>query len=169
MPLALRSRFIAGVYDPNMYDSWPYFHSDDGVYLSKNKRLCTFKTAIQFETPQAVREFYASWKHADRYRLYVYPFQVPIQVPMPVFPDDHPRSILSRICQAESSYVHNTAFLWFLGKDESIYSKSTLARHRKILLNYGIDINLKPERLLEPLPSLDDNIWYLSKPSLTLA
>lgn len=169
MPLALRSRFIAGVYDPNIDDSWPYFHLDEGVYLSKNKRLCSWKSAVEFDRPQQAREFYSAWKHASRYRLEVREFKTHIQVPDPVFPDDHPHSILKLIRNAESSYVHSTAFTWFLGKTDFCWSKSTLARHRKILLNYGIDINLKPERLLEPLPSLDDDTWYLSKPSLTVA
>jgi hypothetical protein len=101
--------------------------------------------------------------------LYPVEFKTYVEVPDPVFPDDHPWSILKRIRRAESSYVYNTAFFWFIGNAESIWSKSTLARHRKILLSYGIDINLKPDRLLEPLPSLDDDTRYLSKPSLTVA
>jgi hypothetical protein len=168
MPLALRSRFVVGVYDPNFYDSWPYFFSHEGIFLSKNKRLCSWKSAIEFDQPQQARDFYSSWKHASSYRLKVVEFKTRIHVPDFVFADDHPRSILNRIRDSESSYVHSTALVWFLGKTDFYWSKSTLSRHRKILLNYGIDINLKPHQLLEPLPNLDDDTWYLPMPSLTI-
>lgn len=167
MPFALKSRFYVGVYDPSTYNSWPYFHLDEGVYLSKNKRLCSHKSAIEFDDPEKAREFYASWRHADRYRLHVYPFQTHVEVPMPVFPDDHPFSILMRIKQNESGYVVRTAFTWLSGRSDFYFSYSTLAKHRKILLSYGIDINCKPDVLLEPLPSLDEKP-YSSKPALSV-
>lgn len=167
MPFALKSRFYVGVYDPSMYDSWPYFHLDEGVYLSKNKRLCSHKSAIEFDDPEKAREFYASWRHADCYRLHVCPFQIHVEVPMPVFPDDHPRSILRRIENNEPRYIFNTALQWFFGDSRFFLAKSTLAKHRKILLAYGIDINCKPDVLLEPLPSLDEKP-YSSKPALSV-
>lgn len=168
MAKARRSRFHVGVYDPQEFDSWPYFHPDEGIYLSKNKRLCSIKSAIEFDQPQQAVEFYASWKHAARYRLSVREYKTWVDVPDPVFPDDHPWSILRRIQENEFSYVHSTAFIWFLGKTDYPWSKSTLARHRKILLNYGIDINQQPSQLLEPLPSLCDDTWYADKPTLSV-
>lgn len=169
MPLALRSRFIVGVYDPNIDDSWPYFHLDEGVYLSKNKRLCSWKSAVEFDRPEQAREFYSAWKNASRYRLSVVEFKTHVDVPAHVFPYDHPNSIFKRICEKESSYVKSTAITWLSGRTDYFWSKSTVAKHRKILLSYGIDIYTTPQRFWELPPSLDDDTWYLSKPSLTVA
>lgn len=170
MPLARRSFFLVGVYDPLIYDSWPYFHGfDDGIFLSKNKRFCKFNSAIKFDSPLAARQFYSEWKHADRYRLYPFEYKTYVEVPAHVFPDDHPNSIFKRICQNESSYVQSTAITWLRGRSDYLWSKSTVAKHRKILLLYGIDIYTTPERLWELPPSLDDDTWYLSKPGLTIA
>jgi hypothetical protein len=167
MPLALRSFFIVGVYDPVIYGSWPYFHLDEGVYLSKNKRLCSFNSAIEFDNPDDARVFYASWRHADRYRLFIRDYQTHVEVPMPVFPDDHPRSILMRIQNSAPRYVFNTALKWFIGDSNYFLAKSTLAKHRKILLAYGIDINCKPNAFLEPFPNLHEKP-YSSKPTLSV-
>jgi hypothetical protein len=167
MPLALRSRFNAGVYDPAIYDSWPHFHADEGRYLSKKKHLCSLSSAAEFEHPQQVREFYSSWKHAHRYKLHVNEFKTHVEIPEHVFPDDNPWSVLKRIQESESSYVYSTAFFWFSGIQDVHFSKSTIAKHRKILLLYGVDINLKPAILLEPFPDLHDHVWHLSKPVIS--
>jgi hypothetical protein len=169
MPLALRSRFRVGVYDPAVHDSWPYFHQDEGRYLSKKKHLCSHISAVEFDHPHEAREFYFSWKQAHRYRLHVDEFKTHVDVPEPVFPADHPRSILKSICKNESSYVISTAYTWFSGDTNFTVSEPTLAKHRKILLPYGIDISLKPVLLLEPFPDLDDHVWHLSKPVLSMA
>lgn len=169
MPLVRRSRFIVGVYDSNIDDSWPYFHPDEGVYLSKGKRLCSQNSAVEFDTPEQAREFFGCWKHASKYCLHVLEYKTYVDVPDPVFPDDHPRSILKRIQEAEHSGVFRTAWHWFSDSDFfRSYSKSTLARHRKLLLKYGIDINQKPTQLLEPSPIRHDDTWYLAKPKFSV-
>lgn len=169
MPLLRRSRFVVGVYDPNIDDSWPYFHPDEGVYLSRNKRLCSQKSAIEFDIPDQAREFFGSWKHSYRYALHVLEYKTYIDVPEPVFPDDHPRSILKRIRANEHSGIAHTAFDWLSGSDFfRSYSKSTLARHRNALLKYGIDIYQKPTQLLEPLSLLHEDTWYLAKPNFSI-
>jgi hypothetical protein len=170
MPLALRSRFLVGIYDPNYYDSWPYFHAfDEGIFLSKNKRFCKFNSAINFDLPEQARAFYSSWKRSSLYRLHVFEYKTHIDVPALTFPPKHPRSILLRIRQNEPSSLYSTAFTWFMGSTDFLCSKSTLSRHRLALLNYGIDIHKKRRKPLVPLPSLDDDTWYLSKPDLTVA
>lgn len=169
MPSVRRSFFLVGVYDPLIYDSWPYFHAfDDGVFLSKNKRLCKFNSAIKFNSHLEAPEFYSEWKHADRYRLHHFEYKTYVDVPDHVFPDDHPNSIYKRICKNESSYVSGTAIFWLTGRTDYLCSKPTLAKHRKILLPYGIDIYTTPERFWELPPSLDDDTWYLAKPGLTV-
>ena len=169
MPSVRRSFFLVGVYDPSIYNSWPYFHSfDDGIFLSKNKRFCKFNSAIKFNSPLDVRKFYSEWKHAGRYQLHVFEYKTYVDVPAHVFPDDHPNSIFKLICEKESSYVSSTAITWLRGHSDYLWSKSTLAKHRKILLSYGIDIYTTPERLCELPPSLHDDTWYLSKPGLTI-
>ena len=168
MPLARRSFFLVGVYDPSIYNSWPYFHLDEGVYLSKNKRFCSFKSAVEFDRPEQAREFYSAWKHAPLYSLHIFEYKTYVDVPAHVFPDDHPNSVFKLICEKESSYVASTAITWLRGQSDYLWSKSTLAKHRKILLLYGIDIYTKPERLWELPPSLHDDTWYLSKPGLTI-
>lgn len=169
MPLALRSRFIVGVYDPKQFDHWPYSHPQEGLFLSDAKRIRLYDKAAEFETIQAAREFYASWKRASRFRCHLHEYKIRVEVPAYVFPDDHPNAILFRISSNESPHVRLTAFRWFLGKSDFIYSKSTIEKHRKVLLLYGIDIYLTPQRLLEDSPSLDDDTWYLSQPKFSMA
>lgn len=167
MAYVLKSFFCVGIYNPEYHDSWPYFHGfDDGIFLSKNHRKCKFNSAIKFDNPNDVREFFSKWSGAKKYKLHVFPFQTHAEVPDPVFPPNHPRSILKLIKQNEYCYVHSTALSWFLGDDYQLWSKQTIARHRKILLKYGIDISQKPTEILQPLPSQHDDEWRLAKPNL---
>jgi hypothetical protein len=168
MALALRSFFLVGIYDPLIHDSWPYFHSYDGIFLSKNKRLCKYNSAIIFDSASEVRSFYSDWKHSNRYKLYPFEYKIHVDVPAHVFPDGHLNSIFKAICESESNGVKFTAYIWLTGRSDYSFSKVTLAKHRKLLLPYGIDINAKPQSLLELPPSLDDLTWYLPRPQLSI-
>lgn len=170
MALAFRSRFVVGVYNPKCVDHWPYFHLDHGVYMSKAKRACKFNKAAQFETIDAAREFYASWKHAALYRCHILEYKTRVEVPDHVWPYDHPNAIFDRICAKEkNSNVRLSAFRWFMGITDSLFTEKTMAKHRQILLPYGIDIFSPSHLLLEYPPSLDDDTWYLSQPKFSLA
>lgn len=163
---ALRSRFHAGVYDPSQHKSWPYFHADDGKYLSSKHRICGIGTAAVFETPDEARRFYAEWKRCNDYKLSIREFKIQVEVPPIIYPPDHPRSIMAKIITAESRSIQGTALLWFAGEKGLECSKQTWSRHRRALLKYGIDINEKPTELLGPPPSQDDMEWQLGNPKL---
>ncbi|CAG0960635.1 hypothetical protein ANRL3_00852 [Anaerolineae bacterium] len=70
------------------------------------------------------------------------------EVPDPVYPPEHPRSIMDRVIVNEkSSTAKIFASLWFSGDDPfeiSGYSQTTNNKYRNILLKYGIDLILKP-------------------------
>lgn len=164
-----RSAFHAGVYDPQNFDSWPWaFDFENGCYLSANKRRCSMRSAAKFDTAAAAREFYHGWKHKDRYRLEVVEFKEYVDVPAPKYPEDHPRSILSRLSGAVGNSVYNTAFMWFLGEDPAkLWSPATIKKHTKLLLAHGIDITKPPQQLLQPHPVLHDDEWHLQCPNLS--
>ena len=168
---ALRSRFMVGVY-PVTEDPEPvqlrFRHIEGGDYLSRKYRICTWKSAAEFSTPHDARDFFHAYKRHNAYKLHIVEYKTLVEVPAPVLAADNPHAILERIRCSESPYVRQTAFFWYMGRDISNYWTSrTLAKHRMILLAYGLDIFLPPDRLLEPFPSQDDHVWHLARQPLT--
>lgn len=167
---ATRSFYNLGIYKTEWADSWPWhFHYENGVYLSRKYRPCGWAKAAEFECPQEAREFFHSWKNTQGYQLELIEFKRRVEIPDPVFPEDHPRTILDKINKNEQSCIRITAMSWFSGDDISdLWTKRTLNKHRAALLNYGIDIFETPTSLLEPLPSMDDDEWHLAKNKLNI-
>ncbi|BBI99331.1 hypothetical protein FGKAn22_10240 [Ferrigenium kumadai] len=154
----LKSFFYVGVYDPLKFESWPYFF-DEGIYLSTNKRMCSFRKAISFETPNEAREFYHAWLHKENHRLEVVELKEWVDIADPDYPENHPRSIIKSIKDGEkSSRLVIAALLWISGADPAEhYSDRTKSKYRKKLLEYGIDIFNPPSAEMVRL-------WTESKP-----
>lgn len=161
---ALRSFYQISVYERNSYNG-PSFFPDGCLYLSAKQRICGMNRAASFENVELARKFFDEWKKRDSYVMHIRESKWWIEIPDPIFPDNHPRSILENIRKNEKRHIERTAFMWFLGEKNYI-SDSTLKKHRNILLNYNIDIFEKPDQLLTPLESQDDNVWHLAPPKL---
>ena len=76
------------------------------------------------------------------------------EVSDPVYPPDHPRSIISLVIANEKSTSRILAVSWFYGLDtfeKMDYSKATKEKYRKILLKYGIDLFSKPTEEMRKL------------------
>lgn len=149
---AFRSFYRIGVYDPQIYDFWPYGDLCEGmVFLSAKKRLCKEGKAIEFECKTEAREFYASWKHKDKYKMSLRKVGRTVEVADPEYPAGHPNSIMKAIIENEPRVYMSTALAWFNGDDFLLpKNKKTLARHRKVLLKYDIDIYEAPTEELVP-------------------
>ena len=133
-----KSFFQIGVYDPDLYDHWPWHcHYEDGRYLSAKKRICSWNKPAEFESQQAARDFYHSWKQKNKYKMELIEIKKWVEIPDPVFPEDHPRSILKKIADNEKYRVHSVALLWMSGVNViTHWSRPTQLKYRKILLNY---------------------------------
>lgn len=173
----LKSFFLIGVYDPNIDDAWPWHcHYESGRYLSAKKRVCSRNSSAEFESPEEARLFYHSWKHSDKYKMEVIEVKYWVEAPDPVYPPEHPRSIIERVSTNERFPAGLLAACWFSGQDpleKMGYSKTTNVRYRKILLKYGIDLFSKPteemRKLLEEShPRNFSDFDFRSSPKLKL-
>lgn len=164
-----RSFFNIGLYDLAVDDSWPWHcHYEDGVYLSSKKRCCKRGKAAEFDTPEQAREFFHNWSGNRKWKMELIEYKRWTEIPAPVYPADHPVSILEAIRNVERYPVCETARLWFAGEIKSHYvTKVTLKRHREKLLVYGIDIDKKPKQRYKPSPPKVDKTWHLSALKLT--
>jgi hypothetical protein len=129
----LKSFFLIGIYDPNIDAAWPWhFNYENGRYLSANKRVCSRNSSAEFESPEDARLFYHSWKHSDKYKMEVIETKYWTEVPDPVYPPDHPRSIISLVIANEKSTARILAVSWFYRLDtfeKMDYSKATRERY----------------------------------------
>lgn len=137
-----KTYYLIGIFDPKIDDCWPWhFQYEYGQYLSEKHRICKWERAAKFRTKEEAREFYSLWKHWKDYKFELIDESIWEEEPDPIYPPDHPRSILDLIRNNESYSVKNLAALWFYGEDvKKLYSESTLKKHRIALLKYGIDI-----------------------------
>ncbi|QSB03799.1 hypothetical protein JWZ98_22700 (plasmid) [Methylomonas sp. EFPC1] len=154
----LKTFYVIGVYNPQQYDAWPWHcHYEDGQYLSGKYRVCGCNRQVRFESEAAAREFYFAWKRYKEFKFELIPQRLWVDVPDPVYPVDHPKSILKAITVNEFHGARLTGSLWLYGQDIStLYSEKTIRKHREILLKYGIDIN-------EPLP---DHLRITPEPAI---
>ncbi|MBF4248850.1 hypothetical protein EA004_28415, partial [Vibrio anguillarum] len=137
------------------------------IYLSEKKRKCSWKKAATFESLEEARTFFHEWKNSPNLKMHIVEFKRYVEVPDPIFPEDHPYSVLKRIQGNERVNIWVTADLWFKGKIAEHYvSKQTLKRHRKILLGYGIDIEGQPKEVYHPPKVKRDDIWHTAAPEL---
>ncbi len=161
---SLKSFFMVGIYSADSeYDEhqWTY-HFESCMYLSKKYRICSHKSAAEFENPQQAREFFHAWKFRDKYKLRLVEYKTHIKTEPPKSEPGSPREILERIRTFESSSVHSTAFMWFVGQDiHKMWSANTIKKHNKILSKYNLDILSPPLETLQPLDPGDDNEWHL--------
>jgi len=150
----LKLIYLIGVYDPNFDDTWPWHcQYEYGRYLSEKHRICGRARAAEFPTEKEARDFYSQWKNYQNYKFELIPVQFWVTEPDPVYPPDHPKSILKSITENESPQVKLTASLWFYAQDIStLYSEKTLKKHREALLKYGVDINQPRPAYLEIKP-----------------
>ncbi len=164
-----KSFFQIGIFDPMEDVSWPWhFEYERGVYLSLNYRKCGWNKSVEFETPDEARDFYHRWKHSGRYKMELIEVKRWVEQPDPDFPPEHPRSIIKLIASKEKSIYLRTAASWFAGEDISAYmTRKTLLRHKRVLLNYGIDIEEKCTNKLTPITSIE-NDWQLTQPKLKI-
>lgn len=137
-----KTLYIIGIYSPQQYDAWPWHcNYEYGQYLSDKHRICGWNRPAKFDSEQAARKFYFAWKRCKEFKFELIPQQSWVNVPDPVYPADHPNSILKSITENESRGVKLTGSLWLCGQDIStLYSEKTLKKHREVLLKYGIDI-----------------------------
>ncbi|WP_020562997.1 hypothetical protein [Methylosarcina fibrata] len=150
----LKLIYIIGVYDPAYDDSWPWHcQYEYGRYLSAKHRICGRERAAEFSTEKEARDFYYQWKHARKFKFELIPVQFWVTEPDPVYPTDHPKSILKSITENEPHSIKMTASFWFYAQDIStLYSAKTLKKHREALLKYGIDIDQPRPAHLEIKP-----------------
>ncbi len=143
-----KSFFQIGIYNPEMDNCWPWhFHYENGRYLSAKKRICSWNRPAEFETEKEAREFYHSWKQKDKYKMELIKIQKWVEIPDPVFPKDHPYSILKKIIANEKSRFITVASLWFSGIHTiKSYSRPTQIKYRNTLLKYGIDLFSDPTK-----------------------
>lgn len=162
-----KSFYQIGIFDPSEYESWPWhFHYENGRYLSSKHRECGANLAAEFDSQEKARAFFGEWIHKERYKFELIEVKKWIEQPDPIYPDEHPNSILKEIESNERNTYARTARLWWSGQDLiNLYTKATLKTHRKVLLKYKIDIFDKPVNQLEK-EVLIDNTWHLSKPDL---
>ncbi|HEY8036017.1 MAG TPA: hypothetical protein VIF37_10570 [Methylobacter sp.] len=139
----LKLSYLIGIYDPAQDDIWPWhFQYEYGKYLSAKHRVCTRDRAAEFATEKEARDFYFLWKYARTFKFELIPVKCWVVEPGPVYPPEHPKSILKSISDHEPHSVKLTASLWFYDQDISnLYSPKTLKKHRVALLKYGIDID----------------------------
>ncbi|EGR0209294.1 hypothetical protein KZY42_004236 [Vibrio vulnificus] len=169
MATEYRSFFNIGLYDPVHFDRWPYGPNehDSALYLSTKKRKCGWGKAAEFNSIDEARAFFNDWKNSSKLKMHIVEFKKYVEVPDPIYPENHPHSLLKRIHQGEKHSVWVTAELWFRGQISTHYvSKQTLRRHRDILINYGVDIAKEPEQVYEPPKMKRDDVWYTASPNL---
>lgn len=152
----LKLSYLIGVYDPTQYDGWPWHcHYEFGQYLSAKHRVCGRERAVEFATEKEARDFYFLWKRARTFKFELIPVQCWVVEPDPVYPPEHPKSILKSIAENEPHSVKLTASFWFYDQDIStLYSQKTLKKHRAALLKYGIDIDQPRPAHLKIKPEL---------------
>lgn len=142
-----KSFYQIGIFDATLYPTWPW-HSEyeHGMYLSAKKRVCSWKSPAEFETPKDARIFFRHWKQSTKYQMELIEVKRLVDIPAPVYPPDHPASIMKRIRESESrSKPRMIAALWFSGNDAlNGMSVQTKKKYRAILLAYGIDIFERP-------------------------
>lgn len=140
--LATRSLYNIGIYKTDWAANWPWHYDyENGIYLSMKYRPCGWKKAAEFLSQQEAREFFHRWKNTRGYKLELIEFKRRIEIPDPIFPDDHPHTILEKVNKNEQSTIRITAMSWLSGDDISeLWTKRTLQKHRSVLLGYGIDI-----------------------------
>lgn len=167
---AQKTYYLIGVYDPKFDDCWPWhFQYEYGQYLSEKHRICKWERVAKFNTKEEAREFYSLWKHWKNYKFELIDETVWIEEPDPIYPPEHPRSILDSIIKNEPYSVKNSASLWFYGEDvKKFYSEGTLKKHRKVLLKYGIDIfvNVSNNMKISPILAIQEPVK--KKPHLTV-
>lgn len=108
--------------------------------------MCSWKSAAEFDSSQAAREFFNSWAHRDKYKMAILESKRWVDVPDPVYPDGHPRQILEAILKNERTPIAMEALTWFSGNPPLRFYKlqRTKNRYRDILLKYGIDLFKQP-------------------------
>jgi len=150
----LKLIYLIGVYDPNSDDCWPlHCHYEYGRYLSVKHRICGRERAAEFTTEEETRAFYFEWRHSRKYKFELIPVQFWVTEPGPVYPPEHPKSILKSITENEPHSIKLTASMWFYDQDIStLYSVKTIKKHREALLKYGIDIDQPRPANLEIKP-----------------
>jgi hypothetical protein len=154
MMQVLKLHYMIGVYDPKHDNSWPWHcQYEYGQYLSLKHRICGQARAAEFSTEKEARDFYYRWKHARKFKFELISVQFWVTEPDPVYPPEHPKSILKSITENEPHPVKMTASFWFYGQDIStLYSAKTLKKHRDVLFKYGIDISQPRPAHLEIKP-----------------
>jgi hypothetical protein len=146
-----KSFFQIGIYDPLRFDKWPWHYEYEyGMYLSAKKRVCGWNKPAEFDTEKEAREFFHSWKQKAKYKMEIIEVKRSADIPDPVFPEDHPRTIMEQIVKNEKSSFRTAASLWFSGFNAiERYSRPTQLKYRKQLLKYGIDLFSDPSPLLK--------------------
>lgn len=170
MATEYRSLFNIGLFDPNIDDCWPWeYHCDEGQYLSEKKRLCGWSKAAVFDSIDEARTFFTEWKGSQKWKMHIVEYKTYVTVPDPIYPSDHPETILKAINKSERHNVWLTAYLWFRGEvSEHYLSKQTLKKHRTKLLAYGIDIFTEPTTIYVPEKMKVDNVFHTAKPELSV-
>lgn len=143
--------------------------STNGLIISSHARTCQKNIgSARIKVPQNLRirnmpgSFFHSWKFRDKYKLRLVEYKTHVKTEPPKSEPGSPREILERIRTFESSSVHSTAFMWFVGQDiHKMWSANTIKKHSKILSKYNLDILSPPLETLQPPASGDDNEWHL--------
>lgn len=71
-----RTQFQIGVFDPKLDGCWPWHsHYEHGIYLSSNQRLCKWKKAARFDSPETAREFFHEWSGKGDLKIEIIPIE----------------------------------------------------------------------------------------------
>lgn len=133
------------------------FHLDEGLFLSKGGRICSYKSAATFESRDEAAALFHKWvsRNPGRsvYKLEVVSYSTMESRPFTLFDESHP---LWEIETNEPSATRKIARVWFYDYLHDLnYSKSTIARHQKVLSKYGIDLKQRVDPELSLALRLD--------------
>jgi len=154
----LREWYLIGVYDPSHYDEWPYYFYDEGAYISNKGRIASANSAREFDNIEEAEKYLEQWgyKKKDQFKYEFVRLERGTKPQKPLYGPEHP---LAKLIEAKKTSLFLMASDWYHGRDPNQnyeklgYSKSTFYRHRKELLQYGVDIKKEPEVVfLTPTP-----------------
>ena len=120
------------------------FHLDEGMYLSEQGRICSFRAAARFNKREDVVNFFNSWHQKNstkktHYKLEVIEFYTRENVDLELFDDSHP---LCQITKNEGAAATRIALAYFFDFLHTLkFSKSTFLKYKRLLARYEIDID----------------------------
>ena len=148
--------YYVGIIDLNIDDViWKRFDLNEGLYLSIKSRICTWKSAVSFETKKESELFFHNWVNKDplkfeRYKFESVVYNIRENIDVELYDQTHP---IWDIELKEKPHLVKAARAYFFDYLHQLqFSKQTLKKYRSVILKYGVDINYRV------LPDLNLNL-----------